>query len=498
MKKMQRYILFGIILMSIFLRVYNFPMRYGLGEETVRDAVIGLEGARQLQAPLTGAFSSLGPFTFGPWYAYQLIVFSIIVPYSYAPWIYLTIISILYVFIIYKVGEILIGKYFGLILSFIAAVSPAQVISATHLTSHNNTNIFAILSLWIFLKLIKQNLSNWWAYFLGVTIGIGMNLHYQMSGLLIFPLLLLITKRKKYSYFILSFLGVFTTFIPLLIFELNNHWFNTKNMIYYMMYGKNLMYVPNRWLFYLRDFWPAFWADALGTPVVISTIIIVSFLVVFATLAIKKKISYPFILIMIVFLANFIALRYYWGHRFFGYLNYLRPFVFIFTGFTIFQLTKFRYGKFIIVLSLLALSYFTFNRNASQISPDPYSTYMYGQVNNLIAQFPDKKFEVYSCSKKYVPQHNASVFTTVFILDMNKKLDSSSEKIAIPSKNCEDSYYDGLKKDQNSVKIKKVNNTEFLYISGIPDKTISELGWQRNDFNSIYEANARWWFKERP
>jgi len=142
-QKLQFYILLGIILLGTFLRFYNYPYRYALGEETIRDAVIGIEGARQLQFPLTGSFSSLGPFTFGPWYAYQLIIFYLIFPSVYSPWIYLSIISVLYIFIIYKVGKILNGEFFGLVIAFLTAISPAQIISATHLTSHNNTNLFA-------------------------------------------------------------------------------------------------------------------------------------------------------------------------------------------------------------------------------------------------------------------------------------------------------------------------------------------------------------------
>src|SRR3990167_8842413 len=144
-RKIQFYIFLGILLLGAFLRFYNYPFRYGLGEETIRDAVIGIEGARQLQFPLTGSFSSLGPFTFGPWYAYQLIVFYLVFPFVYSPWIYLSIISVFYIFIMYKIGKILNGDNFGLILAFLVAISPAQIISATHLTSHNNTNLFAAL-----------------------------------------------------------------------------------------------------------------------------------------------------------------------------------------------------------------------------------------------------------------------------------------------------------------------------------------------------------------
>src|SRR3989304_8427622 len=272
-QKIQFYIFLGILLLGAFLRFYNYPYRYSLGEETIRDAVIGIEGARQLQFPLTGSFSSLVPFTFGPWYAYQLIIFYLIFPFVYSPWIYLSIISVAYIFIMYKIGKILGGDIFALILAFLVAISPAQIISATHLTSHNNTNLFAALSICIFLILITKNKSKWWSLLFGFIIGVGMNLHFQMGGLLMLPLILFIYK-KKFINFLYSALGVVISFIPMLIFEMNNHWFTTKNIFYYLTEGKNAMYIPNRWLFYVRDFWPSFWSDALGVPVWFGGIII--------------------------------------------------------------------------------------------------------------------------------------------------------------------------------------------------------------------------------
>ena len=64
-KNWEMYCLAILILIGFFLRFYNYPFRYGLGDEAVRDAVVAAVGAREFQAPLTGSFSSAGPFTFG-------------------------------------------------------------------------------------------------------------------------------------------------------------------------------------------------------------------------------------------------------------------------------------------------------------------------------------------------------------------------------------------------------------------------------------------------
>lgn len=500
MKKIQKlknlhfYLLLIVLIVGTFFRFYNYPYRYSIGEETVRDAVIGIEGARQLQFPLTGAFSSLGPFTFGPWYAYQLIIFNLLVPFVYSPWIYLSIISVLYIFIIYKIGELLGGKNFGLVLALLSAFSPAQIISATHLTSHNNTNLFAVLAIWIFLKLVLKNLSYWWGFFLGLVIGIGMNLHFQMSGLLILPLILLIYKRKRYLYFITAAAGVFTSSLPLLFFELNNHWFTTRNLIYYLLYGKNAIYVPNRWLFYLRDFWPSFWSDALGVPVWAGSAVIMLFLILLVISYRKKRLPAPMILLLLAFLFNFILLRYYWGPRFFGYLNFLRPFVFIFTAFTILNLQKTVikfYGSILLLIFLIVLA---LPKTMLQLRPDPFTISMYQGIADIEKKYPNEKFVLYNCSKYYKSYYNASVFSILFLLELKHKASDEGVKLGLKS-DCDDpqSSTSAIKKTYSQ--ISKIGIIDFSTAS---ESALLEAGWSSISFSKMYDSYARWWFKQQP
>lgn len=492
-KKMKRedkivYALLGILLITAtILRFYNFPFRYGLGEESVRDALIGIEGARQLQFPLTGAFSSLGPFTFGAWYQYQMILASILLPFSYAPWIYLSIISVLYVAIMYKIGESLVNKNFGLILACVATFSPAQVISATHLTSHNMTNLFAALAFLLFLLLAKKNYSYWMGYALGFVIGVGMNLHFQMSGLLILPLLLLIHKPKKFMYFVTASAGAMSTFLPLLLFEMNNHWFNTRNLTYYLLEGKNTMYVPNRWLWYIRDFWPEFWADALGIPPLLAALIMVVSGAIIVRFIIRRKISIVMVLLLVAFAVNFIWLRYYWGPKFFGYLNFFRPFIFIFTGFTILTFLNNKYTKYLGFLLLFALIVLSWPRNMSQMEKDSFTMEMYTNVNELEKKYPQEKFQVWGCTKEYKASYNAKAFSILFLLDMKKKLSENGVKIAVAT-DC--SYPPGV--------FPNIENSNLVDLSNASKPALVKYKWSTISTSGLYDNYARWWFKEQP
>lgn len=497
-RKMQFYIFLGIILLGIFLRFYNYPFRYSLGEETIRDAVIGIEGARQLQFPLTGSFSSLGPFTFGPWYAYQLIIFYLIFPFVYSPWLYLGIISVIYIFVMHKIGKILGGDWLGIILAFLAAVSPAQIISATHLTSHNNTNLFAALAIWIFLILVNKRKPNWWSFILGFIIGIGMNLHFQMGGLLILPVILLFYKRR-YINFVSTAFGVLVSFIPMLIFEMNNHWFNTRNIFFYITEGKNAIYVPNRWLFYVRDFWPSFWADALGVPVWFAALILIGIFIFSIKAIYKKNLSIGMILLVAAFLFNFVLLRYYWGPRFFGYLNFLRPFVFIFTAFAIINL---KYKKVYIGLILLPLIiFFSYPRTMSELKKDPYSMWMYEGVNELEQKFPNNKFTLYTCSKRYESYYNSVALSTVFLLELKHKYSNNGFKIGL-ERDCPfprpTELAEGTPLGIANKTYPKLSGIGIRDFSSASESAILEAGWKSVSFAGLYERYARWWFELKP
>lgn len=494
LKNKVGFILLAIILLGTFLRVWNFPYRYSLGEETVRDAVIGIDAARELQLPLTGAFSSLGPFTFGPLYAYQLAIATLILNTVYAPWIYFTLISIAYIFVMYKIGERLLGKPFGLLVAFLCAISPAQIISATHLTSHNNTNIFAALAIWFFLILLDSKKTKKWHYLLGIIIGTGMNLHYQMVGLLVLPIILSL-KQKRFSSFLFSVLGVTTTFIPILIFELTNHWFNTRNIIHFFLYDKQKIYVPNRWLFYVRDFWPGFWADALGISLRFAQIIMLGSLISFISSWRYKKLNKQFIFLIIAFLINFVLLRYYFGQRFYGYLNFVRPFVFLFTSYFLFSLWNIKN----VVAKIAAALIFGFiivmplDRIKSGLQKDPYSTGMYSFFDTLRTEIPGKNYLIYECPvPSYIPRYNSDLLTASFVSQATYLKNKPEVPIGLLNLKCNIS--DELKQQ----KVIKSNNFSALDLSSFSKNQLEKQGWKEITFRVIYNGYARWWFAIQP
>ncbi len=473
-----------IILVACFLRFYNTPNRYGFDPDAIRDAIITTYGASTFQVPLTGPFSSLGPFTFGPWYYYQLILFRILVPLAYAPWIYMSFISLVVIFVFYKIGELLENKTFGLILAGLAAISPAQIAPATGLSNPNLIAVQAVFALWIFIIIVKKTPSNWWAFFLGVSIGIGINNHYQLSTFLLLPVLLLFTgKTKRFAYFLISLIGVLSTFIPIILFDLTHNHLEIIGIIHTMRNGRP-NYVPNRWLLYLRDFWPNFWSHTLGIPIVLGAIILLFSVGANIFLIFKKKISKAYLLLLLTFVAIFIILRFYPGERAVYYLLFLHPFIFIFTGafFYLFINSKLLYLKYAGIIAFIIFLIFIFFTNLSDTHSFESHTTAVSQAKQISAKYPRSKFILYSC--KGITDYQVQAI--MFILQTMGKLDSNGVKVGIFSSSCPVA----IKSKYSSWE--KVETTNLLSMS---DSTLRKNGWTAITLVSVYDAYAKWYTK---
>ena len=181
----------------------------------------------------------------------------------------------------------------------------------------------------------------------GVIFGIAINTHYQTSGMLSLVVLMIAFNRKSIKYlpnFLVTFLA---TFIPLLIFELNNHWFNTRHLWQYVTVDQYKIWVPMRWLTYTSEYWPNFLSFVMGGNRLLNTFVMAAIALTFIYLFITKKLKRTYLLLLISFIIQVIIIRYYRGERFFGYLQFFHPFIFIFIGMLFYLGLKLRLGKFV-------------------------------------------------------------------------------------------------------------------------------------------------------
>ncbi len=478
--KLYRFLLFIILLAALVLRFFQFTDRYGMMADTSRDAIVAFESARQLQLPLTGSFSSIGPITFGPWY-YWIITFStFIIPSVWAPWITITMASWAMVFIMYKIGDLLENKNFGLLLAFISAFSPAQVSASSSLTQHSLLGFMSSLILYLFIKIIKEKKIDWFSGVWGFIIGVAINTHFQAVGLLTLPFLYLLFSNKRR--FILPFMaGLFFSMIPILTFELNNHWFNTRHIIDYIFIGQYRVWTSNRWLTFAGKFIPDFWSYTVGTPYIISFIIMLTSGILLALRFWQKRLSRPLIIISLSFLIQIVMLRYYRGEKFFGYLQFFHPYIFIYTGILVYAILCKMRNSILIGLIVFLYSFSVISNTIKAIGADQMHKETSGHLVSLKKYYPNSKFAVYKCKNEDIDRIQA----LVLILYLNKLYDNNGQKVTIGSSSC-------------NVDEGKLLDNKLLYLNHISADRLAESDLHLFTPLDVYSGTTRWWFKEQP
>lgn len=473
--------LFIVLFLAFIFRFWHYPLRYGIGYDGSRDAIVAFESARQLQLPLTGSFSSVAPVTFGPWYYFYITLANFVIPSIWAPWISIGIASLCMVLIMYFVGLKLLKPKFGLILAFFTAISPAQISASSSLQQHALIGFLSSLAILVCILIIQRTKVDIKIYmFWGFVVGVAINTHFQALGLISLPLLAFLVKRNIRLLLFFS-LGFFISMIPILIFELNNHWFNTKNIIDYIFIGQYRVWTSNRWLTFLGSFFPQFWSytTALSFPISFFCMLASGFIVSLALM--KKKISASFFVILISFVVLLVLLRYYRGEKFFGYLQFFHPYIFLFTGLIIYYVVKIFRNKIFPVLISLFFIIFVIPSTLNGISIDQLNQQSAIRFNILIHTYPHDTFSTYECNIYDIDR----IQGLTLYLYMHDKYSNTGKKITIFNEGCR---YDGA----STVRADLIDVTTFS------DEKLDQSGLHINSPQKIYEGTARWWFKEQP
>jgi len=104
-----------------------------------------------------------------------------------------------------------------------------------------NPNFLLILTpVFIFLGSKAFVDKKWWLYFvLGILGGMCFQYHFQFVLILLFTFLFLIIKKQKLKNILLFIGGVLIGYLPLLIFDLRNNFYNIKTIFEWLKYGSD-------------------------------------------------------------------------------------------------------------------------------------------------------------------------------------------------------------------------------------------------------------------
>lgn len=403
-------VIFIIIFLVIFLRLYNFSDRWGMGSDDMRDVAIAKEALNRRELPLIGSFSSAGPFVFGPLFYWFVMLSYILLPFTLqAPWILLTTIGLATIYVFIYIGQLLGGKKLSLILGILSATSPQLITRSIALNQHSLIGITSVLLI-LFYVLFWQRRKIIYAFLMGLSLGIALNLHYQAINLFIFfPMLLLIPKLSlivKLKAIIVMFLGVFIPSLPLLWWDSHQEFANIRNIIDYLLIGQYRIYFPNSWRLFLFNYLPNYWSFVEGGYFMISLGIMFFIGTLFLFLVLLKKVSRLIFILTTAFFILLVINRYYRGERFEGYLMYLAPFIIIISGWCIGRLVSFKFELFkrefnvrvigVIILFIVVFANLLFVVNQVLSATNKEQKEEVKRIEKILfAKYPDQKFSLY-------------------------------------------------------------------------------------------------------
>jgi len=472
-----------------------------MGSDSVRDAIVALEGARTFQLPISGPFVSIAPVTTGPWYWIQLILFRHLLPTNYAPWILIGLCSVLMVVVMYLVGLFLEGKRLALILAAITTFSRNQVLVATELVNPSVVGFYSgvvlLLSIWLWKRGPDKRLG----LLLGVVFGILLTTHYQSAGLVSLLLTLLLFGRRYLSTFVHSLVGIVITLVPLLCFELTNHWFNTRHLLRYLLVDQYQIWTPMRWLTYVSDFWPRFIAFVLGGGKPFGLIVMLSIAGVFGFQLVHRKLPRLYLLILINFIVSVVIIRYYRGERYFGYLQFFHPFLILFSGYVIDSVFRLYRGRVLGWIVLMLYLSAVIPSTVSLLQPSAFTEGVRQLSERTYMAFGPGPFRLYQCKGAT----NWDIGGLMLQLTVDRRY-SESGKPLIYRWGCSfpDVRHDGTKiYDTSGGELQKPERffpkMENLYdISVASPAAVAALGWEEVSPASMYQSAARWWMDEQP
>lgn len=390
-----------IIFLALFLRFYNFPQRFWIYADQARDVMVAKGALKHKTLPLIGSFASAGPFVFGPLFYWFIMAAYLLAPQVFsAPWILITLVDCFQVLVLFKLGQVLSDKKLGLILSFLSAISTNQILRAANLTQHTFVGVLTSLTILFFILFYQQKKAKY-LFFMGLSIAAAISMHYQALNLLLYTLLIFaiyLPQRKNWLKLVSNYLflggGLLLPSLPLLYWDSTQEWSNIKNILDYFLIGQYRFWVSNRWLTYIFDFWPQFWARVVGGIKLWGIVLGLAAVLLFTIRLLQKKLKKETLYLGIIFFAQFLLYRYYRGERLLGYVLYFQPLVLIFSAWLIRHL--WRQVKLLAILLLLFISFFTIRADWQEISQqDNHLSEVKQLVFDLQQKYPGEKFQVY-------------------------------------------------------------------------------------------------------
>ncbi len=338
LRKTQALILLLVLTCGLFWRFVNFENRWTLGQDQARDVIVARYLLEEGIMPLIGPPSSLGYFSFGPYYYWIIMFFVSVFPTLNGAWIGFALLSTLSVTFITIIGKLLAGSRGMLVFGLLGAFASASIFHSVDVLNPMLVPFFVSLALLAVVLIVEKQLVHF-AIILGLAIGLAINAHFQAIGLMcLLPALLFLGKLGKKQNLIIAVevtVGFLFTFLPLLYYN-----FTHQNLLLDKLY-QGLVSEPVgggiRWL-WIKDplvTWPKLVGEALFFQPNLGYILLPLVCGLIGYFWRTKKLSKSFVIILVTLMAQALCLVLYTGARAPVYLLVFHPFIILLTAWVI-------------------------------------------------------------------------------------------------------------------------------------------------------------------
>lgn len=234
-----------ILLVGAYLRLYDIRgyMTF-LGDEG-RDMLVVKRMIVDHKFTLLGPTASVGGFFLGPIYYYFML------PFLWAwqldpvgPSTMVALFGIATIGLVYVVGKKLFGAWPGIIAASLYALSPVVIAYSRSSWNPNLVPFFTLVLVYFLFRLAhEKKISS--ALWIGVMLGVGLQLHYLFLFLFVLVAVwyLLIIRRMHWIKILgLTALGFVIGYAPFLAFEVRHGFPNTQSIIRFLLAGKETGY----------------------------------------------------------------------------------------------------------------------------------------------------------------------------------------------------------------------------------------------------------------
>lgn len=498
---------------ALYLRFYHFTEQWDIFGDAGRDQIVALTAARRHYLPLSGSFSSSGPFVFGPGYYWILTLTLLILPFfPTAIQLVFRLLRTLPIFFYWQIGKLTGGVRLAIILTLLALTSPGGVLRDVSLTHHAVAGVLSTALVWLFvvyIDVLKKdagvNKSNpqrlLLAFGLGAIFGLGFNIHFFTLNLwpifLIYLLLHHLAIWRVWKEIVLIIVGFLLPNIPYFWWDATvNNWANLRNFLDYLLIVQERRYIPNRWLTYLLTFWPNLWGSLVGGSSFFGYLLPILALMSFVWQQVKRQLSITTRALLAIFLIKLILLRFYRGEVYFGYLLTFTPFILYFSALAIGQLISFNRFVGTVFFGLILLVNF---HSATKMLRQKIAGSSVSPVREVVATlkklYPDSTFTPYVYG---VPPEDNS-YGVVIMLSQEGLISEEGMPIGLCVQNCSPIYPEIV-----SQKIRQVIAIADLRGVDIAAANVEAAQenpprppWKKFTPEAIYTEVAEWW-KEKP